>query len=74
MACPARCEWRPGRLDQAFYPGAVVSGADASAAKGEKLIWSARVRTTNAQTTIGADYAPQYVGVVVEAMKKDTPL
>jgi hypothetical protein len=71
-----------GAYARAFYPGAVVSGADASvktvtseasifAAKGEKLIWSARVRTTNAQTTTGADYAPQYVGVILEAMKKD---
>jgi hypothetical protein len=71
-----------GAYARAFYPGAIVSGADASvktvtseasifAAKGEKLIWSARVRTTNAQTTTGADYAPQYVGVILEAMKKD---
>jgi hypothetical protein len=71
-----------GAYARAFYPGAVVSGADGSvktvtseasifAAKGEKLIWSARVRTTNAQTTTGADYAPQYVGVILEAMKKD---
>jgi hypothetical protein len=71
-----------GAYARAFYPGAVVSGADGSvktvtseasvfAAKGEKLIWSARIRTTNAQTTTGADYAPQYVGVILEAMKKD---
>jgi hypothetical protein len=62
-------------------PGAIVSGAEAAktvtseasifAAKGEKLIWSARVRTTNTQSTTGADYAPQYVGVILEAMKKD---
>jgi hypothetical protein len=71
-----------GAYARAFYPGSVVSGADAStktvtseasifAAKGEKLIWSARVRTTTAQSTTGADYAPQYVGVVLEAMRKD---
>jgi hypothetical protein len=70
-----------GAYARAFYPGAVVSGADASvktvtseasifAAKGEKLIWSARVRTTNAQTA-GAEDAPQYIGVILEAMKKD---
>jgi hypothetical protein len=70
-----------GAYARAFYPGAVVSGADGSvktvtseasifAAKGEKLIWSARVRTTNAQTA-GAEDAPQYVGVILEAMKKD---
>lgn len=70
-----------GAYARAFYPGAVVSGADGSvmtvtseasifAAKGEKLIWSARVRTTNAQSA-GAEDAPQYVGVILEAMKKD---
>ena len=71
-----------GAYARAFYPGAVVSGADGSvktvtseasifAAQGEKLIWSARIRTTNADSTTGADYAPQYVGVVLEAMRKD---
>jgi hypothetical protein len=71
-----------GAYARYFYPTSVVSGADASvktvtsetsifAAKGEKLIWSARVRTTNAQTTTGEHYAPQYVGVILEAMKKD---
>ena len=71
-----------GAYARAFYPGAVVSSADGSvrtvtsetsifAGKGEKLIWSARVRTTNPDTTTGADYAPQYVGVILEAMKKD---
>ena len=49
----------------------VTSEASIFAVKGEKLIWSARVRTTNAQSTTGADYAPQYVGVILEAMKKD---
>jgi hypothetical protein len=64
------------------YPGSYAAGADASvktvhsetsifAAKGEKLIWSARVRTDNAQSTTGAKYAPQYVEVILEAMKKD---
>ena len=71
-----------GAYARAFYPGAVVSGADAAiksavsetsifAAKGEKLIWSARVRTTNTQSVTGAEYAPEYVGVILEAMKKD---
>lgn len=71
-----------GAYARAFYPGAIVSAAGGSvktvtseasifAGKGEKLIWSARVRTSNAQTTTGADYAPQYVGVILEAMKKD---
>jgi len=72
-----------GAYARAFYPGAIVSGgaggvaktatseASIFAAKGEKLIWSARVRTTNTQSATGAEYAPEYVGVVLEAMKKD---
>jgi len=72
-----------GAYARAFYPGAVVSGgaggvaktvtseASIFAAKGEKLIWSARVRTTNTQSATGAEYAPEYVGVILEAMKKD---
>ena len=64
------------------YPGSYAAGPDASvrtvhsetsifAAQGQKLIWSARVRTDNAQSTTGAKYAPQYVDVILEAMKKD---
>jgi len=71
-----------GAYARAFYPGAVVpvaggvaktatSEASIFAAKGEKLIWSARVRTTNTQSATGAEYAPEYVGVILEAMKKD---
>ena len=71
-----------GAYARAFYPGAVVpvaggvaktatSEASIFAAKGEKLIWSARVRTTNTQSATGAEYAPEYVGVIPEAMKKD---
>ena len=39
--------------------------------QGDKLIWSARIRTANPNSTTGADYAPQYVAVILEAMKKD---
>jgi hypothetical protein len=71
-----------GAYARAFYPGAVVSGGDVAvktaiseasifAAKGEKLIWSARVRTTNTQSVTGAEYAPEYIRVILEAMKKD---
>lgn len=72
-----------GAYARAFYPGTVVSGgaggvaktatseASIFAANGEKLIWSARIRTTDTQSTTGAKYAPEYVGVVLEAMKKD---
>ena len=73
-------------IDGAFaryaYPASYAAGPDASVktvhsetsiftSKGEKLIWSARVRTDNAQSTTGAHYAPQYVGVILDAMKKD---
>lgn len=72
-----------GAYARAFYPGTVVAGgaggvartatseASIFAAKGEKLIWSARVRTTNTQSETGARYAPEYVQVILEAMKKD---
>ena len=65
------------------YPGALyVAGFDATtrtvtaeasifAGKGEKLIWSARTRTTNAHSTSGEEFAPQYIAVILEAMKKD---
>ena len=63
-------------------PSSYAAGADASVKtvhsetsifshKGEKLIWSARVRTVNADSTTGAHYAPQYIGVILDAMKKD---
>jgi len=67
-----------------MYPGARVGGAgdysetavtaEASifAEKGEKLIWSARTKTTNAQNAkSGADAARQYTAVIFDAMKKD---
>jgi len=63
-------------------PSSYVPGADATektvtaeasifAASGKKLIWSARTRTANAQSRIGADIAPQYVAVILQAMEKD---
>src|SRR5262249_52456956 len=39
--------------------------------QGEKLVWSARMRTTNPRATTGEDFAPQYIAVILEAMKKD---
>jgi len=39
--------------------------------QGERLIWSARIRTENPKVMRGEDYAPLYVAVVLEAMKKD---
>ncbi len=74
-----------GAYARYVYPASYVAGAEGTvktvtaeasiyAVKGEKLIWSARTRTTNAQSTTGADYAPQYIGVILEAMKKDKVL
>lgn len=39
--------------------------------EGQRLIWSARIRTDNPKVMIGEDYAPLYVAVVLDAMKKD---
>jgi len=44
------------------------------ALKGEKLVWSARTRTTNANATTGEHFAPQFIEVILEAMKKDKVL
>jgi hypothetical protein len=74
-----------GAYGRYYYPGANVGGdyavktvtAEASifAGKGEKLIWSARTRTTNAQNVkSGAAAATQYIAVILEAMKKDKVL
>ena len=71
-----------GAFARYYYPGAAVGGdyqvktvtAEASVfmQKGEKLIWSARTRTTNAQNVkSGAAAATQYIAVILEAMKKD---
>jgi hypothetical protein len=83
---PAGVPLENSSVDTAFarylYPGSYAAGADASVtsvhsetsiftSKGEKLVWSARVRSDNARSTTGANYAPQYIGVILEAMKKD---
>jgi hypothetical protein len=50
----------------------VTAEASIFAEKGGKLIWSARTRTTNAQSVkSGAAAATQYIAVILEAMKKD---
>jgi hypothetical protein len=41
------------------------------AMKGDKLLWSARTRTANANFTVGEEVAKQYVPVILDAMKKD---
>jgi hypothetical protein len=71
-----------GAYARYVYPSSYVAGADASMKtvtaeasifelKGEKLVWSARTRTTNAHSTSGEEFAPQYIAVILEAMKKD---
>jgi hypothetical protein len=50
----------------------VTAEASIFAEKGEKLIWSARTRTTNAQNVkSGAAAATQYIAVILDVMKKD---
>jgi hypothetical protein len=44
------------------------------ALKGEKLVWSARTRSTNVNATTGEHFAPQYIEVILDAMKKDKVL
>jgi hypothetical protein len=71
-----------GAYARYFNPTSYVQGGDYSmktvtaeasifALDGEKLIWSARTRTTNAQAATGEEAATQYVPVILEAMKKD---
>jgi hypothetical protein len=50
----------------------VTAEASIFTGKGEKLVWSARTRTTNAQNVkSGAAAAKQYIVVILDAMKKD---
>ena len=41
------------------------------AISGEKMIWSARTRTENANVTTGENFAPHFIAVILDAMKKD---
>lgn len=71
-----------GAYARYFNPTSYVQGGDHSmknvtaeasifALDGEKLIWSARTRTTNAHRLTGEEGATQYVPVLLEALKKD---
>jgi len=71
-----------GAYARYVYPSSFVAAADGEVttitaeasiftAKGEKLIWSARTRSTNSRQLIGEDAAAQYIKVILEAMKKD---
>ena len=42
--------------------------------EGQKLMWSARTRTENPRKTTGEDFAPGYIALILEAMKKDKVL
>jgi hypothetical protein len=53
----------------------ITAEASIFTGKGEKLVWSARTRTTNAQNSkSGKAAATQYIAVILEAMKKDKVL
>jgi hypothetical protein len=54
-----------------FSEKTVTSEVSIFSVQGEKLVWSARIRTANPNVTTGEDFAPQYVAVILEAMKKD---
>jgi len=71
-----------GAYARAFHPTSYVQGGDHAmktvtaeasvfALDGEKLIWSARTRTTNAHRLGGEEAATQYVPVILDALKKD---
>lgn len=71
-----------GAYARYFNPTSYVQGGDYSiknvtaeasifALDSEKLIWSARTRTTNAHRLTGEEGATQYVPVLLEALKKD---
>jgi hypothetical protein len=65
--------YTPGYVQGGDYTVKTVT-AEASifAEKGEKLIWSARTKTTNAQSVkSGAAAATQYIAVILDVMKKD---
>lgn len=49
----------------------ITAEASIFAIQGEKMIWSARTRTANANVTTGEHFAQEYVPVILEAMKKD---
>jgi len=49
----------------------ITAEASIFAVQSEKMIWSARTRTSNANVTTGENFAPQYIDVILDAMKKD---
>ncbi|HZT63779.1 MAG TPA: hypothetical protein VFA36_11630 [Burkholderiales bacterium] len=62
----------PGAQGRDYTVKTITAEASIFAEKGDKLIWSARTRTTNAQAVkSGADAATQYIAVILDVMKKD---
>lgn len=49
----------------------ITAEASIFAVQGEKMIWSARTRTANANVTTGEHFASLYVPVILDAMEKD---
>ena len=62
----------PGTQGGDYTVKTITAEASIFAEKGDKLVWSARTRTTNAQAVkSGADAATQYIAVILDVMKKD---
>ena len=49
----------------------ITAEASIFAVQGEKMIWSARTRTANANATTGEHFASLYVPVILDAMERD---
>jgi hypothetical protein len=49
----------------------VITEVSIFSVQAEKLLWSARLRSTNPSATTGEGFAPHYVAVILEGMKKD---
>jgi hypothetical protein len=49
----------------------VITEVSIFSVQGEKLLWSARLRSANPSATSGEGFAPHYVALILEAMKKD---
>lgn len=59
-------------LSQGDYSVKTINAeASVFAVQGEKMIWSARTRTVNANVTTGEHFAALYVPVILDAMEKD---
>jgi hypothetical protein len=60
-----------GRSQGDFKEKTITSEVSIFNMEGEKLIWSARIRTVNPAAVTGAQYAPEYVETILDAMERD---